>query len=148
MALLEREHTAYAQHEVLKLQQLQGFVLVASETMEHASRQLRLIASQQSHHFVLSLATMNHQGKPGLHRPSHLLLKGLQLLLLELATPVIVEAHLTDGDELWRVEVDELVDGIELLLPVGLHLFWVQAHHGIEEARMLPTQMDDAGRRR
>ena len=97
MALLEREHTANAQHEAVEGEQLASLDLVAREAMEHAARQVALVAAQNLHHLVLSLPTVNHQWQARLHRPAHLLLKGLQLLLLELAAPIEVEAYLADG---------------------------------------------------
>ena len=39
----KRQHTAYAQHEFIKRKQFSCLFLIASETMEHATRQILFI---------------------------------------------------------------------------------------------------------
>ena len=41
---------------------------------------------------------MNHEGQLQLYGPLDLRFESLQLLLLKVATPLVVETHLADGD--------------------------------------------------
>ena len=122
--------------------------------MEHAARQVFLILSEQMHHLVLCLAAMNHQWQAGLYRPLHLFLKSLQLLMLELTAPVIIQSYLAHSDKVrnqWRISrqpsisrhamlLQYLPEFSQLLLPVFLHLFRMQANHRIGVARIFPAQ--------
>ena len=115
--------------------------------MEDTSGQLPLITSEEAHHLVLCFPTVYHQGQPCLDGPLHLLFEGFQLFVFVFAAPIIVEADLTNGYEggglVLEVTGDELTDCCELLLPVGLDFFRVQACHGIEETGMAGTEVKD-----
>ena len=61
VAFLERENAADAEHETLESEQFAGFDLIAGEAMKNAAGQVVFVFSQDFHHFVLRLATVNHQ---------------------------------------------------------------------------------------
>ena len=61
VAFLERENAADAKHEALEGEQFAGFDLIAGEAMKNAAGQVVFVFSQDFHHFVLRLATVNHQ---------------------------------------------------------------------------------------
>ena len=63
MTFLESQHTSDTQHKAVELQQLSGFLLVARKAVEHASRQVVDIFLQNSHHLVLRLPAVYHQGQ-------------------------------------------------------------------------------------
>ena len=121
-------------------------MFVAGEAVEHAAGQIVLVAAQQLHHLVLPLTTVDHQRQACLYRPLHLLLEGIELLLLELARPIVVQAHLTDSDE--------TVLGFEVLLhlgkhfaPIGSHLLGMQTNHRVGIAGILAADIEDSFRR-
>ena len=99
VAFLERENAADAEHETLESEQFAGFDLIAGEAMENTAGQVVFVFPQDFHHFVLRLATVNHQRQARLNRPAHLFLEGFQLLLFKLATPIEIEADFADGDD-------------------------------------------------
>ena len=110
MRFLESQYTADTQYKTVELQEFAGFDLVASKAMEHAARQLILVLLQNGDHFILGLAAMDHQWQSQFHRPAHLFLKSLQLLLLELTAPVEIKSHLADGD---NVRGEKCLDSID-----------------------------------
>ena len=61
VAFLERENAADAEHETLESEQFAGFDLIAGEAMKNAAGQVVFVFPQDFHHFVLRLATVNHQ---------------------------------------------------------------------------------------
>ncbi len=98
MTALESRNTADTQHEVIEREKLFSLLLIAGEAVEHAARQVFLILTEQVHHLVLCLAAMNHQGETGFYRPFHLLFECLQLLVLELTAPVIIQSDFANGE--------------------------------------------------
>ena len=122
--------------------------------MEHAARQVFLILAKQVYHLVLCLAAMNHQGQTSFYRPFHLLFECLQLLVLELTAPIIIQSDFADGDEIgnprrivcrigiacYAMFLQYLPEFSQLLLPVFFHLFGMQTNHRIGVARIFPTQ--------
>ena len=131
--------------------------------MEHAAWQIVGILLQQGDHLVLRLAAMDHQRQTGLDAPAYLLFKGFYLFFFKLAAPIIVEAHLADGNKAkppsgltegsWPPP--DLPEGRSLISServgkklfhlgkhiaiVGLHLFGMQANHRIGIAGILPA---------
>ena len=97
VAFLERENAADAEHETLESEEFAGFDWVAGEAVEHAAGQVVFVFPQDFHHLVLRLATVNHQRQARLDRPTNLFLEGGKLLLLELASPIEIEADFADG---------------------------------------------------
>ena len=67
--------------------------------MEHAANKVLRIPFYDSNHLVLCLPAMNHQWQLHVDRPTHLLLKGLQLFVFKLTAPIVVETYLADGEE-------------------------------------------------
>ena len=98
VGLLKGEHTADAEYKPIELEQFPSLNLIAGKTMEYATWQVRAILFEDGNHLILRLATVNHQGQTRFHRPTDLFLESLQLLLLELTAPVIIEANFTNGD--------------------------------------------------
>ena len=143
MTALEGRDSTDAQHEVVEREEFLGFLLIAGKAMEHAARKVFLILSEQMYHLVLRLAAMNHQWQAGIYRPLHLLFESLQLLMFELTAPIVIQSDFANGDKVGKLHLPEFC---QLLLPVFLHLFRVQANHGIGVARIFPAQSQDCVR--
>ena len=165
MTALEGRDSTDAQHEVFEREKLFSLLLIAGEAVEHATRQVFLILTEQVHHLVLCLAAMNHQGETGFYRPFHLFLECLQLLLFKLTAPVIIQSDFANGYEignLWRIAIcritsltgtfsyamflQYLPEFSQLILPICLHLFRMQADHRIGITRIFPAQSQDSVR--
>src|SRR5574344_1383856 len=139
--LLEGEHSSYAQYKLGELKQFGGFLLIARKTMEDSSGQVRLITTQNTHHLLLTLATVYHQRQLGTDTPLHLSLKGCQLLLLIFSAPIEVQPYLSDGDEGVRVLLQLLLHLLQYRLPVGFHFLGMQTYHGITVAGIVTAQL-------
>ena len=147
MALLECQHPTNAQHETVELQQFGGFLLVSSKTMEHATWQFIAVGFQQIDHLILCLPTMNHQRQTRLDAPFHLLFEGSQLLVLKFATPVEVESHLADGNELTAIGIEHGFHLSEHRRPVGPYFLGMKSYHGIGKARKAAAYIEHSGYR-
>ena len=95
---LKSKHTANAEHKPIELQQFAGFDLVTGEAMKHATRQVVTVFLKNSHHLILRLTTVDHQGQTRLYRPTDLFLESFQLFLLEFTGPIEIKAYFTNGD--------------------------------------------------
>ena len=139
MAFLECAYATYSEHKTIKLKQLFGFNGIAGEAVKHAARKSVGILTQDFHHLVLCLSTVNHQRKAGFNGPLYLLAESIQLLGLKLTAPIEVQTNLADGNVGPMVGLlhESFVQLLELRLIVGSNIFGVQTYHGIKSVGIL-----------
>ncbi len=119
LAVLERQYSADTEI-VTHPDDLLGYLTAAAETMEHA---LHIGVGTENLQAVLDgIATMYHDGQAELLRPIELGMQYLVLLRLVGGIEMIVKSYLTDGD-VAAVRLEQLgLNGIKLLLPIGLNI--------------------------
>ena len=139
MRTFERKDTANAENEIVIFEIPFSLFLISGETMEHSTRKLILIRFHHAEQFVLCFPTMNHQRQPCFHRPFHLPLERIELLLLMFSGPIEVQTHLTDSNiaTVGHQFSMHLSKDIEIIIIDFLRL---QSHHRVEIARIPPTQ--------
>ena|GEM_PF-6978782 len=100
MAIFKSEDAAYTKCEIFELKKLLCLAFIAGKTMKYTAVELFFIFFQHCYHFVLCLATMNHQWKIMFNTPTNLSLECLQLLVFKLSTPIIVKPNFSNGNKL------------------------------------------------